>query len=188
VSIADVRVGVNITHTYIGDLEVGLIAPSGTRVLLHDHGGGSSNDIVGTYGVDLTSAESLGALASEPSDGTWQLDVTDTANGDTGSLDGWSLEICGRPAETSTPEMRLRDVSVEPGGSQLRWWPYPGLDSYRVYRSTDPSSAAAFVDVTAEDGDTTDTRFLDGNTAPLLCYLVTGVGPQGEGPKGHFGQ
>jgi hypothetical protein len=84
--------------------------------------------------------------------------------------------------------MRLRDVSVEPGGTRLRWWPYPGMSSYRVYRSTDPSAAAAFLDVSAEDSDATDTLFLDPSAAPLLYYLVTAVGPQGEGPKGHFGQ
>ena len=29
---------------------------------------------------------------------------------------------------------------------------------------------------------------VDTSTDPLACYLVTGVGPQGEGPKGHFGE
>jgi len=187
-AIAEVRVSVNITHTYIGDLEIGLISPSGTRVLLHDQSGGSSNDILGTYGVDLTPAESLGVLASEESNGIWQLDVTDGFNGDTGWLEGWSVEVCGRPAEASTPEMRLRDVRIEPSGLRLHWWPYPGMNSYRVYRSADPSAAASFLDVTAEDGDATDTLFLDPSAAPLLYYLVTAVGPQGEGPKGHFGQ
>ena len=62
------------------------------------------------------------------------------------------------------------------------------MNLYRVYRSTDPSSPASFLDVTAEDGDATDTLFLDASAAPLQYYLVTGVGPQGEGPKGHFGQ
>ena len=63
-----------------------------------------------------------------------------------------------------------------------------GLDSYNIYRSVDPASAAAFIDVTVEDGDATDTSFLDTSADPLVFYLVTGVGGQGEGPKGHFGQ
>ena len=33
-----------------------------------------------------------------------------------------------------------------------------------------------------------DTLFVDPSAAPLLYYLVTGIGSQGEGPKGHFGQ
>lgn len=84
--------------------------------------------------------------------------------------------------------MRLRDVEAVPAGCQLSWWSYPGLDSYRVYRSTDPSAAASFDDVTHEDGDATDTLFLDTSDEPVLFYLVTGVGPAGEGPMGHFDQ
>ena len=70
----------------------------------------------------------------------------------------------------------------------LDWWPYPGMTGYRVYRSTDPSSAALFDDVTAEDDDVTDTRFEDRSPESLVFYLVTGIGTNGEGPLGHFGQ
>ena len=110
------------------------------------------------------------------------------AGGDTGSLDDWSLEICGRSIEATTPRMRIRECTLEPGGALLRWWPYPGLTSYRVYRSTDPSTAAAFIDVTAEDPDDTDTLFQDTSVDLQSFFMVTGVGPQGEGPKGHFGE
>ena len=48
--------------------------------------------------------------------------------------------------------------------------------------------AVFHLDVTAEDPDATDTLFLDTSAEPLLFYLVTGVGPNGEGPKGHFGE
>ena len=78
--------------------------------------------------------------------------------------------------------MKFRDVSAEPSGVLLRWWPYPGLDSYMVYCATDPSSPAMFADVTGEDADDTDSSFLDTTALPLAYYLITGVGPQGEGP------
>ncbi len=90
--------------------------------------------------------------------------------------------------ESTTPEMRLRELVAESEAVRLHWWPYPGLDSYRVYRATDPSDVGAFIDVTASDDDDTDTQFLDHGSDPLVFYIVTGVGPQGEGPKGHFGQ
>ena len=112
----------------------------------------------------------------------------DGASGDQGSLQGVTLEICGRPLEATAPEMRFRDVSAEPGGVELSWWPYPGLVSYRVYRSTDPTLAAAFIDVTGEDDNSADTFFADGSVDSLVFFLVTCVGPQGEGPKGHFGE
>ena len=59
-----------------------------------------TDDILGTYGVDLTPAEPLSVLAEEPAAGTWQLTVHDQAGGDTGTLNSWSVEVGGRPFET----------------------------------------------------------------------------------------
>lgn len=187
-NITSIRVSIDISHTYIGDLEIDLESPSGTVVRLHDNGGGSSDDIVGTYGVDLTPAEALEAFHGEDSLGTWTLTAFDGFFNDGGAINAWGLEIEGRPGETETPELRLRDVVEQDGLVRLSWWEYPGLTSYRVYRSSDPSSAAAFVDVTAGDPDPSDTIFDDGSANPIAFYLVTGVGPNGEGPKGHFGE
>jgi len=188
VTVDQVLVEVDISHTYVGDLRITLTSPSGTPVILHNRTGSGTDDIVGTYGDDLVPAESLSILAGEPADGLWQLEIRDMAGGDVGTLNNWTLQIAGRPVETTTPEMLFREVTRDESGVTLRWWPYPGLDSYRVYRSIDPSAAAAFLDVTAEDPDATDTLFLDTSTEPALFYLVTGVGPNGEGAKGHFGE
>ena len=113
--------------------------------------------------------------------------MSDLAGGDQGALNDWSLEVCGRPLEAATPQMRFGEITAEPGGTLLRWWPYPGMTSYKIYRSTDPGLSTAFLDVTTEDPDNTDTSFVDTSANALTFYLVTGVGPQGEGPKGHFG-
>jgi subtilisin-like proprotein convertase family protein len=190
------RVTVDISHSYQGDFWVELNSPSGTPVLLHGRTGGSANDIVGKYADEhdpnepfpLTPYDPLSRVVGEPAPGSWSLEVRDGASGDQGSLQGFTLEICGRTLEATTPELRFRDVSADPGGVELSWWPYPGLASYRVYRSTDPAAAAAFIDVTGEDDNSTDTVFDDGSVDPLVFFLVTGVGPQGEGPKGHFGE
>jgi len=186
--ISDVQVPVNITHTYIGDLDIVLKSPQGTGVVLHNRSGGSAEDIVGTYGVDLAPAEPLSAFVGEPAAGTWELSVTDNADVDTGTLNGWSLDLCGRPEEAATPEMKLSGLEKQTDGVLIEWWPYPGMISYRVYRSTDARSAGAFLDVTSEDADDTDTSFEDTSTESIVFYLVTAVGPQGEGPKGHFGE
>ena len=147
------------------------------------------DDIVGTYdGIDLTPFDPLSRLRGESSLGTWELRVNDSAGANEGQVNGWSLDVCGRAFETSPPEMRFREVRVETDGVRLDWWPYPGMLSYRVYRSTDSSTASAFVDVTGEDPDGTDTVFKDGSSEPLVYWLVTAVGPGGESPKGHFGQ
>ncbi|HKQ62363.1 MAG TPA: M14 family zinc carboxypeptidase [Candidatus Polarisedimenticolaceae bacterium] len=186
--IEQVRATVNIAHTYINDLRVELQAPSGVTVALHDRSGGSSDNIVGNYPNTLAPFEPLSRFAGMHSGGTWGLRVNDGVPFNTGSIQSWSLEVCGRPFETAPPEMRLRDVTRAAGDVQLEWWRYPGLVSYRVYRSHDASSAAAFVDVTSTDPDPGDTRFVDADAAPLVFWLVTGVSANGEGPKGHFGQ
>jgi subtilisin-like proprotein convertase family protein len=186
--IEDLKVTVNIAHTYPGDLEIELTSPQGTSATLHNHTGGSVDNIVGTYGENLTPADPLSVFAGENAAGTWTLAITDVAIGDGGWLQAWNLKISSFPDETTTPEMRFRDLVPEADGVRLEWWPYPGLDSYRVYRATDPSSSSAFLDVTSQDANAGDTRFKDTDPAALAFYLVTGVGPNGEGPKGHFGE
>ncbi len=44
-SVASVRVKVGITHTFQGDLQVTLIAPDGTSVLLHNQTGAGTDNI-----------------------------------------------------------------------------------------------------------------------------------------------
>ncbi|MEW5807449.1 MAG: M14 family zinc carboxypeptidase [Acidobacteriota bacterium] len=181
--ISEVNVYVDVTHTYISDLTVMLLSPDGTPVVLHDRSGGSSDNIVGWYDSELSSFEPLSRMNGEHSTGTWMLKVNDGVPYNTGTLNGWSIEICGRPFETSTPEMRFSRIWKEPGKTVLTWWPYPDLTSYKVYRSTTLVPRDQFIDVTSEDSDPTDTRFDDSSTASSVYWLVTGVGPNGEGPR-----
>ncbi|MCK7593976.1 S8 family peptidase [Pseudomarimonas salicorniae] len=76
------RVDVRIIHTYIGDLIVRLVAPDGSTYTLHNRSGGSADNIIGYYTVNLS---------SEAINGTWKLRVQDAANGDTGYIDSWSI-------------------------------------------------------------------------------------------------
>ncbi len=75
-------VAVNITHTYKGDLKVDLIAPDGSVYVLHNRTGGSADNIIQTFSVNLT---------TEALNGTWNLRVNDNASGDTGTLNSWSI-------------------------------------------------------------------------------------------------
>ena len=79
---ATLKVEVNITHTYIGDLVVTLVAPDGSLYVLHNRAGGNTGNIVTTYTVNAS---------SEVADGTWLLRVSDQANLDVGTLNVWSL-------------------------------------------------------------------------------------------------
>ncbi|MFJ8295784.1 S8 family peptidase [Streptomyces sp. NPDC094447] len=82
---AALQVPVNIVHTYIGDLQVQLIAPDGSAYTLKAFGtGGSTDNINTTYTVNAS---------SEVANGTWKLRVTDNANADTGKIDAWGLQF-----------------------------------------------------------------------------------------------
>ncbi|MEV6164653.1 S8 family peptidase [Streptomyces sp. NPDC052052] len=78
-------VSVDISHTYIGDLTIDLVAPDGSVYNLKADGtGGSADDVVTTYSVDAS---------SEVANGTWKLRVTDDAAADTGTINSWSLQF-----------------------------------------------------------------------------------------------
>ncbi|AWK11219.1 serine protease [Streptomyces spongiicola] len=82
---AALQVPVNIVHTYIGDLQVQLVAPDGSAYTLKSYGtGGSSDNINTTYTVNAS---------SEAANGTWKLRVSDNATRDTGKIDSWALQF-----------------------------------------------------------------------------------------------
>ena len=92
-TVASVKVRVDITHTYKGDLEVSLIAPDGTTVLLHNRTGGAADNIQTEY-PDLTApAGSLSAFTGKSIAGNWTLKVRDLAAGDTGKINSWTLSL-----------------------------------------------------------------------------------------------
>jgi len=92
-TIANIEVYVNITHTYIGDLTVWLVSPSGTSVSLHNRTGSGTDNLIGWYPTELTPAQSLNGFVGQPTDGNWVLHVRDNAGGDTGRLNSWCLRI-----------------------------------------------------------------------------------------------
>jgi subtilisin-like proprotein convertase family protein len=85
------RVGVDITHSYIGDLRVELVAPSGRKALLHNRFGGSADNLIRSYESD--SHAELAALAGEAAAGEWVLHIADLAGQDIGKFNRWELEL-----------------------------------------------------------------------------------------------
>ncbi len=80
---SNLQVGVDIVHTWRGDLVVDLIAPDGSAYRLKNASGSDSADNVReTYTVDAS---------SETANGTWQLRVQDTARYDTGYINSFKL-------------------------------------------------------------------------------------------------
>ena len=86
-----IRAGVGITHTFIGDLQVELVSPSGDRALIHDRKGGDQDNLQQIF--DSSANTALAALLGKPAAGDWELRVRDVVGQDTGKLDKWNLEI-----------------------------------------------------------------------------------------------
>ncbi|MGO4260518.1 M4 family metallopeptidase [Lysobacter sp. TAB13] len=81
---SNASVTVNIVHTYIADLKVDLVAPDGSLYNIHNHTGGSADNINKTVTFNLS---------SETLNGTWKLRVYDYAGQDTGKIDSWSVKF-----------------------------------------------------------------------------------------------
>ncbi|MEU1372889.1 M4 family metallopeptidase [Streptomyces triculaminicus] len=79
------KVDVNITHTYRGDLKIDLVAPDGKSWNLKDADAwDSAADVKETYTVDASGASATG---------TWKLQVQDVYSGDDGTVNGWKLSF-----------------------------------------------------------------------------------------------
>ena len=132
-TVADITVTVDITHTFIGDLEVDLVSPAGTVVRLHDREGGTADDIRATFSdfgatdLDfdcecLLAPSGPGELADfndEAADGDWTLSIVDNVRFGTGSLQETCLNgilaeeeaqvDLDRLAICTTPEIEIPD-------------------------------------------------------------------------------
>ncbi|NJN48930.1 MAG: hypothetical protein HC805_02930 [Alkalinema sp. RL_2_19] len=87
--IRSIKVRVDISHQYIGDLQVMLTAPNGNQVLLHDRSGASGVQIQEIYSVD--SVPELATLLESSAQGTWKIQVSDRAKLDIGTFNSWGL-------------------------------------------------------------------------------------------------
>ncbi|MEV4611021.1 M28 family metallopeptidase [Kitasatospora sp. NPDC049258] len=80
---AALQVGVDIKHTWRGDLVIDLVAPDGTAYRLKNSSSNDSADnVVTSYTVNAS---------AEVANGTWKLKVQDVAAQDTGYIDSWKL-------------------------------------------------------------------------------------------------
>ncbi|MGW6455319.1 M28 family metallopeptidase [Streptomyces sp. NPDC055078] len=76
-------VGVDIRHTWRGDVVIDLIAPDGTAYRLKNSSANDSADhVITTYTVNAS---------AEPANGAWKLRVQDVAARDTGHINSWKL-------------------------------------------------------------------------------------------------
>ena len=138
-TISDINlIGLVGTHTYINDLTFQLTSPLGTTITLFGRICFNEND----FDCSFDDSAPAGALPCPPigggtyqpqmplstfngqnPSGVWTLTVSDSANIDGGSLDGWGLEIC-----TNT----VSGISTHTSNSELSIYPNPANDLFTV--------------------------------------------------------
>jgi subtilisin-like proprotein convertase family protein len=90
--IGEVEVFVDISHTYISDLLVKLVPPTGGQgIVLHDGTGGSTDNLIRRY--DSSQVPALAELRGSQARGVWTLIVKDMIRKDVGKLNRWSLQL-----------------------------------------------------------------------------------------------
>jgi subtilisin-like proprotein convertase family protein len=126
-SISDVNVGLNVSHTWVNDLVIGVVHPDGTQVLVWNRACGGednfnitlndgsnafacANNMTGTYAP----SQPLSAFNNKPANGTWTLRASDWWNADTGTVNSWSLQICVETVTLATAQTGLTDFAVYP--------------------------------------------------------------------------
>jgi subtilisin-like proprotein convertase family protein len=89
--IGTLKITLDITHTFIGDLNVSLQTPAGTSVALHQRTGGSTDNLIQRY--TFTNTPALQTLRGQPIQGAWRLRIADLEAQDVGKLNQWGVKI-----------------------------------------------------------------------------------------------
>lgn len=92
--IKEVRIDVNIEHTYIGDLVVCIRPPAGmgvAPVTLHNRAGGGADNLKTTY--DHVNTPALDTVVGKDPQGMWTLSVEDKARRDVGMIRSVSVRL-----------------------------------------------------------------------------------------------
>ncbi|CAI8937599.1 reprolysin-like metallopeptidase [Chryseobacterium sp. IT-36CA2] len=132
--ITKIKVTPSVTHTYVSDVSLGIEGPLGTSALIWHRQCGSQDNITATFSDtgnavvcatpiqgEAKSNESLGIFVGHPAQGQWKLFASDNYTGDTGTINGWTLQVCTRQTqslgikETNSP--LADDIKIYPNPS-----------------------------------------------------------------------
>ncbi len=127
-SVADVNIGVLMSHTYRGDLRMFLLSPQGTQITLIQNTGtvpdnfnvlyddsaaaaitthttlndtATAGTVVPPYQRTFRPLQALTAFNGQNANGTWTLSICDSLNADTGTFFHSTLVITPQPASVN---------------------------------------------------------------------------------------
>jgi subtilisin-like proprotein convertase family protein len=211
--LVDLDVGLDLTHTYDGDLVIVLVGPDGRRNLLAYSEGDAGQNYTGTIfddeaapSIDAGIApftghfrprQALSSFDGTPSTGTWTLEIQDIGPGDTGTLTGWSLRptlsaghVCNA-CNVSAPTLEPVTVSWNAGKTSLAWESIFGATFYDTFRGARAGlpgllgpSADSCLRVSTIPTTTGSVLTEMPPTGELYWYLVRAGNGGGLGPAG----
>ncbi len=143
--ITDIKASMDVSHTWIGDLNAILTSPGGLSVTLFDQPGvpgsnfgcGEDNllitfddaatntaaDLEGTCedtGTAISGTyqpiDAMSTFAGQSPMGAWDLEMSDVFDQDGGALETWSLEICFSAPAGAAPSLINNILTVAPNG------------------------------------------------------------------------
>lgn len=133
-TITDINVTVNISHNWTADLELKLIAPNGTEIVLSNGNGADGDNYTNTTfdsdAVDLITSGTapftgsfqpegdLTQLNGSLVTGDWTLNVADTLFWLSGALESWSIEICELVVLSSNDYLSYNAFKVYPNPNE----------------------------------------------------------------------
>jgi subtilisin family serine protease/subtilisin-like proprotein convertase family protein/mRNA-degrading endonuclease HigB of HigAB toxin-antitoxin module len=149
-TIQDLNVSIRITHTWMSDMIVTLVSPSGARVLLANQRGTSQDGYINTIFDDEATVaigagtfpytgryrpeQSLTAVDGTDARGTWRLEVFDVFGADEGVIEAWSLNFGGTEVGKRSNGDGFVGVDVPGGTTPLQ------LELSGTYEYTVPSN------------------------------------------------
>ena len=115
-TLTDLDVGVDISHTWDGDVLLTLESPAATVVTLHNEAGGNTDNINVTYddagaangapydnagaAMQPTGPGTMADFNGESTNGDWTMTAGDSTGGDDGVLNSWTMYMSGGSALT----------------------------------------------------------------------------------------
>ncbi|WP_431608872.1 reprolysin-like metallopeptidase [Chryseobacterium sp. 'Rf worker isolate 10'] len=138
--ITKIKVTPSVTHTYVSDVSLGIEGPLGTSALIWHRQCGSQDNITATFSDtgsavvcatpiqgEAKSNESLGIFVGHPAQGQWKLFASDNYTGDTGTINGWTLQVCTR----QTQSLGIKE-SNSPLADDIKIYPNPSDGNFFI--------------------------------------------------------
>ncbi len=139
-TIEDINVGMNITHSYIGDLGITIESPNNTEVVLKTlNDCDSEEDIIAVFDDEAVSFNCFNAsnniaqkslndlletLDGEGISGDWTIRLGDFQPGDTGTLNSWFIEVC----QTTHSPLEITEFAFE----KVKIFPNPNNGEFTI--------------------------------------------------------